>query len=251
MNVMFSDKPYLSINREERFFCSLFAHALLASSAYRNRIVEIVRHRTGVALDPDTLEVYLEVAALRDYWSELGDPKKYSDETHQKRRAILDAIMEMESLDPGIIDEYPVFWTDQSNSKLWSPGRWNVRSLEEANLGTLKRVRWAFNAKPDVLLLSRTAGLVIEAKLESGEGRNGESGYAQLETQRLIIRLWKALIPAFGHVCDDPITVKLVNDDARGLTWGDLIAAEDDAEIDEFTRRGLLGLKRYSEKEGV
>jgi hypothetical protein len=248
---MLNDKPYLSINREERFFCALFAHALLASSSYRSRILGVLNQRLGVALDASALEVYLEVAALRDYWNDLGDPKQYSSETHQRRRKILNEILKMESIDPANIDMHDVFWTNQPGSKLWSPGRWDVRQLEEASLGSLKKIRWAFNAKPDILLLSPSAGLVIEAKLESGEGRVEEIGYDQIETQRLIVRLWRAFIPGFSQIREEPTTLKLVNDPKTGLTWEDLIATEDDEGVDEFTRRGLLGLRRYTAQESV
>lgn len=243
---MFNDKSYLSINREERFFCVLFAHALLASSTYRSRIVEVLNQRFDVSLDALALEVYLEVAALRDYWNDLGDPMVYSLETHQRRREVLNAIMEMESIDPAIIDKNGLFWTSQPGSKLWNPGRWDCDRLEEAGLGQLKRVRWAFNAKPDILLMSPSGGLVIEAKLESGEGRKEKSGYKQLETQGLIVRLWKAFIPRFAFVREKPITLKLVNDSATGLMWKELIATEEDTGIDEFTRCGLLSLGRYT-----
>jgi hypothetical protein len=67
---VFNDKPYLSVNREERFFCVLFAHALLASDSSRKRICEILFQRLDVELDPDALEVFLEVAALRDWLAE-------------------------------------------------------------------------------------------------------------------------------------------------------------------------------------
>ena len=77
------------------------------------------------------------------------------------------------------------------------------------------------------MLLSPSVGLVIEAKLESGEGRIEEIGYEQIETQRLIVRLWKAFIPGFAYVREEPTTLKLVNDVAAGLTWEDLIATEE------------------------
>jgi hypothetical protein len=249
---MFNDKPYLSVNREERFFCVLFAHALLASSSSRKRICDILFRRLDVELDPDALEVFLEVAALRDYWNDLGDPKRYSPETHRRRREILDAIMRMESLEPGIIDVTPLFWTAQpGSSKLWSPGRWNLSQLEAANLHQLKPMRWAFNAKPDILLLSPTGGTVIEAKLESGEGQDEPAGYEQMPIQRLVVRLWKAFIPGFSQVRDEPATLKLSRENADGLTWKDVIALADEPGVDEFTRRGLRYLERYSRQEAA
>lgn len=247
---MFNPKSYLSVNREERFYCFLFVHALLSSTSYRKRVIACIRDRRSVELDPAALEVFVEVAALRDFWNDLGDPREYSRKTHERRLATILAIMRMESIDPSKIDECPVFWTGMPGSKLWNPGRWDVRKLEEAGLSQLKRIRWAFNAKPDILLLSPRAGLVIEAKVEAGEGRVEEVGYEQLETQRLIIRLWKTLIPGFECVAAEPATLKLVND--RGnLTWEDLIPGEGENDVDEFTRRGLAGLRRYRMKEIV
>jgi len=61
----------------------------------------------------------------------------------------------------------------------------------------------------------------------------------------MIIRLRKAFIPGFAQVREEPATLKLVNDPADGLTWEDPTATEEDAGIDEFTRRGLSGLRRY------
>jgi hypothetical protein len=36
------DKPYYAVNREERFFCSLLAHALLSSAYFRRSFVELI-----------------------------------------------------------------------------------------------------------------------------------------------------------------------------------------------------------------
>lgn len=247
---MFNPKSYLAVNREERFYCFLFAHALLSSPSYRERIVALIRDRRGVELDPTALEVFVEVAALRDFWNDLGDPREYNRETHERRLAAIHAIMGMESIDPTIIDKCPVFWTGKPGSKLWYPGRWDVRELEGAGLRQLKRIRWAFNAKPDILLLSPKAGLVIEAKVESGEGRDEEAGYDQIETQKLIISLWKALIPAFERIDAEPATLKLVNS-SHNLMWEDVIPGDGEKDVDEFTRRGLAGLRRYRLEEAV
>ena len=80
------------------------------------------------------------------------------------------------------------FWTGVvGKSKLWSPGRWSEKSLKESGLEALIPVKWAFNAKPDLMILSGEQALLIEAKLESGEGRDEQSGYEQLSSQMLWI----------------------------------------------------------------
>ena len=101
---MFNDKPYFKVNREERFFCALFAHTVLASQAYREELVDLARRRFDIALDPHKIEVYLEVAALRDYWNDLGDPAKYTRETHNRRRAVLDTILTMRGIGSEVIE---------------------------------------------------------------------------------------------------------------------------------------------------
>ena len=90
---MFNDKRYSEINREERFFCFLFAHSLLMSRQVRGGLAQLANSKLGISLDPDALEVYVEVAALRDYWNDLGNPVVYTEETHTKRRNVLELIL--------------------------------------------------------------------------------------------------------------------------------------------------------------
>ena len=58
---MFNANPYWKVNREERFFCFLFAHALLSSRAVRVSFAELAKRKSDIALDPDELEAYVEV----------------------------------------------------------------------------------------------------------------------------------------------------------------------------------------------
>jgi hypothetical protein len=62
---MFNAVPYWKVNREERFFCFLFGHALLSSRSVRVGFAELAKEKCDMelALDPDELEVYVEVAA--------------------------------------------------------------------------------------------------------------------------------------------------------------------------------------------
>lgn len=242
---MFNDKPYSSVNREERFFCNLFAHSLLSSAAFRQRFADFATQRLDVALDPENLQVYLETAALRDYWHDLGNATKYDADTHARRRAVLDAILRMFEIDPVVIDNTSFFWTSGPGSKLWYPGKWSKDKLKESGLDSLIQVCWAFNAKPDMLLLSPSGALVIEAKVESGEGNN-DSGYDQLGTQKLIIQLWRNLIPCFSSTPFRLTTLKL-RQSPDGITWSDVLGELDGVDIDAFTKTCFQRLVQYSQ----
>lgn len=243
---MFNDKRYSEVNREERQYCALFAHSLLASHACRERFAALVKQRTNVSLDPSDMEVYVEVAALRDYWRDLGDPSGYSPETHERRRAVLGVIFETLSLNASLIEAQAVFWTREvGTTKLWHPGRWDLSKLETAGLGALKLVKWAFNAKPDMLIWSPSGGIILEAKVESGEGRDSVSGYEQLETQKLVAKLLRALVPCFASVDLGVAALQLRRNSERDFTWADILTVTDVAEIDPFTRTCLGRLVRY------
>jgi len=247
---MFKANPYWKVNREERFFCFLFAHALLSSRDVRVGFTELAKRKCDIALDSDEFEVYVEVAALRDYWYDLGNPAKYPHETHNLRRAVLEKILEIRGVQPGSLDQHELFWTSAKKEKLWNPSHWSVEELKNAGLEKLKEVRWAFNAKPDILLVSPKTTLVIEAKLESGEGRKDEIGYEQFGIQELIIDLWKELIPSFK---DREIKLALLNvssshEKVPVIQWSDIIPLISGSEVDEFTRNAFVQLNRYYSK---
>ena len=240
---MFNDKPYLEINREERFYCALFGHALLSSQLVRERFAKLVQSKFSLSLQPATIEVFLEVAALRDYWNDLGDPIVYSEETHRKRRVVLTSILQMMGVPEIAIDAHHFFWTSGQHKKLWSPGRWEPKLIKESGLDELKTIRWAFNAKPDILIISDSAALMIEGKLESGEGRNEDSGYQQYDIQDLIVRLLQLLVPQFKDVMFRKTVLAL--NPPNGISWKDVLALVDCGGLDDFTVKCFSQLKRY------
>ena len=242
---MFQDKAYWEVNREERFYCALFAHAVLSSPKCRAGFVNWACQRFDVDFDPEEIEVYLEVAALRDYWSDLGDPVRYDSETHRRRRAVLDVILASRGVASNTVDAEPLFWTSGVGSKLWSPGRWNLERLEAAGLGALKPVRWAFNAKPDMLIMSPSGAIAIEAKVESGTGRDKKAGYDQLEIQQLITQLWTELIPVFSRMPVHLTTLLLKPGPGVGLSWMEVIDFLENDEVDNFTKKCLARLAKY------
>jgi len=237
---MFNPKSYLEVNREERFYCALFAHTLLCSQETRRNFCGFIKHKFGMILEPTNFDVYLEAAALRDYWNDLGNPVVYDKDTHFRRREVLALVLREVNVSDTAIDRHDFFWTSRQHEKLWSPGRWNPRAIKEANLdesvkSRLLSVKWAFNAKPDILIISSSNSLIIEAKLESGEGLDGVTGYRQLEIQDLISRLLRCLAPQFNNSSFKNTTLEI--EAKSGISWKEVLGLIRKAEIDDFTRR--------------
>ena len=86
--------------------------------------------------------------------------------------------------------------------------------------------------------------VLVEAKLESSEGRKEETGYQQYEIQKLIARLWQLLIPEFSKRSLH-ITTLEVRPPQYGIAWQDILDLVKDADIDSFSRECLLQLQRY------
>jgi hypothetical protein len=200
-------------------------------------------------LPSKTLEVYTEVAALRDAWAQLGDYKKYDGNVHEKRLVMLhrictDTMGFRGSLGDlrGILDESRgVFFT--STGKLVSPGRWprdelaHVRGLDPAKL---KELRWAFNAKPDILLLSGEVGVLVEAKVVSAAGSNSQTGYDQLAIQQVIASLIPVVTEGIVSRPLDLVTLTNKKLEMRNnIFWSEIVDAVNESELDAFSWRAL------------
>jgi hypothetical protein len=191
----------------------------------------------------------LEAAALRDYWYDLGNPTIYSPETHELRRTVLESILEYFQLPASTLDQHDLFWTSAKREKLWSPSHWNIDALKAAELDKygLIDVKWAFSAKPDILLVSPESALVIEAKLESAEGCKVENGYEQYKIQNLISKLWKLLIPEFKGRNIELAILEVKPSQKNSIKWSELVDIIAGSGADDFTRKALETLKRYYE----
>jgi hypothetical protein len=224
---MFNDNSYYKVNREERHFGFMFGSALIHNPEFAERIFQKYNSILGSDLDIKSFEIYFEVAALRDYWRDLGRSDEYSDETHNKRRNVLNKILHNKSYDPRIIDQNRVFWTNGNigTGKLWCASEWNIKELQkiEKSVNDLVSIRWCFNAKPDILIVSNTSSVFIEVKVESGGGRSG-TGYDQLDIQEEISKYMKLLIPKFSclNFYNSSLTL---NDELRikGIKWSEVI----------------------------
>jgi len=242
---MFNQKTYSAINREERSFCFLLGHALLMSEQVRQGFAELAEQKCKVNLDTGNLEVYVEAAALRDYWRDLGDPVEYNDDTHQRRLAVLKLIFEKYQLSSDILEKHDVFWT--TTKKLWNPNHWSIEGLKKAGLEQLIEVKWAFNSKPDIVLVSPESILVIEAKVESPEGCKADVEYTQFQTQQLVGELWQLLIPEFQdrNLVNAILNVSSSHGSIPVIQWSEIIALISGSDVDAFTKNAMTQLKRY------
>jgi hypothetical protein len=202
---MFSKKDFYKVNREERHFGFLLIASIIFDDNFRKYFFELINEDVDQKsfLDSNDFDIYSEVAIFRDYWNDLGDYENYTQELHSQRREVVETFLEHFNIDRNIIDNYSLFWTGRiGESKLWFPGRWPVPNINiiqrEENLSDreLLRLRWACNAKPDVMIISKNSGLFIELKVESNLGGNSY-GYDQQETQFDILRLAGKTVPVF------------------------------------------------------
>ena len=228
-------------------------HVLLSSGLARTSFTELISSKCDIKLDPERMEIFLEAAALRDYWNKLGDSKKYEKDTHNKRRQVLNSIVKNKGYNANVIDEYSFFWTNGingNNTKLWSPGHWNSSAIEKSPLTDLIKVKWAFNAKPDIMIITNSSAILIEGKLESPEGKYSGTGQGQEETQRLIAHLLKELVPAFSQIEFHNMLLALRSPKKEkwplSITWEDVIGIVKPAPLDTFTQECFEQLRiRY------
>jgi hypothetical protein len=224
---MFNEKSYYIINREERHFGFLFGSTIIHNEEFAKEI--FVKYNTLIGSDLTTkkYDIFLEVAALRDFWFDLGSSLEYSFDTHSRRRSVLNIILQKKGYDTDIIDQEKVFWTNGNigTGKLWCPSEWNITELKkfEKSENDLVSVRWSFNAKPDVLIVSNNCAVFIEIKVESGGGKS-DSGYDQVKIQIEVSSWMKLLIPEFTQKAFYNTSLTLHNEiEIKGLTWREVI----------------------------
>ncbi len=266
---MFNSRPYYLVNREERHFGFLFASALIYNHSFRTEIFKRYETIAQTHLDPKAgqFDIYLEVAALRDFWNDLypknnNNKPVYTPEAEDQKRKILTCLFDFLLPNLDILDKYKVFWTgnEPQRGKLWSPGQWDVGQLrivedeESLERDTLVQIRWAFNAKPDILIASKESSLMVEVKLESAEGTT-DTGYSQFPIQELIAKLMHLLIPEFqSHPIKNSCLTLSGNLDSKnknvqGLSWAEVIETLEKTHNNEegslYIIKCLQPLKRY------
>lgn len=224
---MFPDSPYYKVNREERHFGFLFMSALSLNLDARKELVAYINSTIRGEIDPAQIDVYAEVSLFRDHWRALGDPTKYSSETHSFRLQILSQMLETMNVDPSILESEPVFWTGRpSESKLYYPGKWHKDKIDNAEQAhglkdkELWRLRWACNAKPDIMIEDPENVVFIEIKVESDFGKS-DNGYSQVQTQKDILKIAMRLIPSMTKKRTELTTLTL---NGEGLVWSKIIS---------------------------
>jgi len=246
---MFPDQPYYVVNREERHFGFLFMAALATDSGTRDRLIDYINSVIGHDLDPRRIDVYAEVCLFRDYWRALGNPSRYSKETHEARLQIFRAMLGVMDVDAKIVDTDPVFWTGRpGDSKLFYPGKWSKEKINSAEImyglteKQLWRLRWACNAKPDAMIEDPESIVFIEIKVESDFG-SSENGYDQLQTQQDILQLGKAVIPPLSQKETQLTTLTI---DGPDLNWSEIarILGESTSGAYEMVKRHLEAMPK-------
>ena len=256
----FKPTPFAEINREERHYCAVLMHTLLASEVFRSCFAELVSGRIRRPLDPGALEVFVEPAVLRDYWFDLGPSKPlsaYLSHTHELRRGVVLALLERHGWGEDKLN-LDLFWTKTPRlSKLRFPGNWSSGAIASAVLdhpdGGLNRERTAFKAIPDMLLSSPGSAVFLEAKLYSPEGKD-PGGYLQFDNLRTITSLVADLVPAFAGSCE-PVVLSLKapplstgeDERIRTISWKEVAAmALESGPPDAFSAKTFRRLLRVS-----
>ena len=107
----------------------------------------------------------------------------------------------------------------------------------------LQALKWAFNSKPDFLLIDRDKAVMIEAKVEAGPGK-ASSGFAQDEVQHVLCSLIPAVAPYLEahHVRRMWLAPATITSDAPTVLWAEvaeMVAETPTRELDSFSRTGL------------
>jgi hypothetical protein len=234
---------FLMINREERFFCSLLTHAVLASQCLRSAFFGRVNELCGSELrvEPDKTEVYSEAAWLRDHWRNLGDPSKWTPELEAARIEMLSSCLKAVHGSLQQVKNEKFFRTQGKVPKVVTPGRWPLADLAHDELKTLK---WAFNAIPDFVFVSGSAAVILEAKVESKPAKLS-NGYSQESVQAALCQLLPAVAPYLdasrvGRLWLAPSHV--AHSDAPSMLWSEvatMVSKTPRHELDGFAREGL------------
>jgi len=167
-------KPYMSINREERNLTALLYGALLVNDNM-SKMLNLVGY--DLPVEPEQTVAYYEYAFLRDLWNrgELDNAGKRDLITQLLATKDVQALAGVSTGEWN--EHFGCGGKTLSKKSVQSPGSWaltrynkNIPDNDEFLQTT--RFKWCWNTKPDLVVhTTLDHALVIEAKLESGEGR--------------------------------------------------------------------------------
>lgn len=183
---MFSEKDYFEINREERHLALLLAASIIYEKDFRNSFFNKVNKKIGIDLHDDMFDLYFEVALFRDYWHECTEHEKFI------RHLLRTFKINVSNVD------HPVFWSKAKGyGRVCFPGQWQDGRIEQhSEKKTLYKIKWLFNAKPDLFIVSKDYGVFIELKLESPFGDYDK--YSQVDTLYDIANNITKLVPCLN-----------------------------------------------------
>jgi hypothetical protein len=261
-----SESHFYRFVREERLFCATLAHLLMQRgpnlAAFLDLINAKVPHDSQLVTSRlEEAQIYVEFTFLRDYWNSLGR------DNDAKRRLVFALLSKVDRLRhyhdesfPSTIPEFNEFFVGPFGGRIRRdivyPGQWSVTTLSERfgrepeEFRDFCRFKWAFNIKPDiVVLLPGAKPLNIEAKLESKEGQYptskreseifdtlfgaGKGHVRQIELQQFM----------FGRLLDAPCqSVLIAGSKGRGtdvpfLTWEEVFKELDLSSSIGYVRR--------------
>jgi len=169
------DRPYYEIVREERQFCAALMHLLWSDPQNVSKFIGLVRDAykpqdTSLPAEiskPQDVQVFIEFAYLRDRWHTEKKAERPKWLAGLIKNAQLEAVQDM------IL---------QTAEEQGSPTRWDLPkllpqlltgwpSMTTSDFRRFCKFKWAFNAKPDLVVLPRNEEwcVAVEGKLESGE----------------------------------------------------------------------------------
>lgn len=167
-------QPYMAINREERNLAAVLYATLLVNDNL-TKLLDLVDYNLPV--EPSQTVAYFEYAFLRDLWDQGG----LDNAGKRNLGTELLGTADVHSLSTATTSE----WNEHfgcggktlSIRHVQSPGSWALTRYDaniqnDADFLATTRFKWCWNTKPDLVVHTTLEhALVIEAKLESGEGR--------------------------------------------------------------------------------
>ena len=179
---------YATYCREERNFGAILYHLLLS----RDNLQAFLKGINEPVKDLDGVRIYFEYSHLRDLWCAAarsaaakalpGQKKPAGNETNVLyRRAIISMLGLRDDELPPVQNckEFNAIFTNQPSAKaIQMPSRWSgslfrqwVERFKSRDIAErICTIKWAFNAKPDIVLHLDSGRVVcIELKVESNE----------------------------------------------------------------------------------
>ncbi|MGK2966655.1 MAG: hypothetical protein ACSLFM_13780 [Tepidiformaceae bacterium] len=188
-------RPFFEFLREERVFCATLAHLLMTRGSNVETFIDLVNQQldgdSKISTNhPADAEIYLEFSFVRDWWDGLGTASAGGTRTSAnaaKHSLLLELMRRIPTLHdlaeslPGASDPAAFNRRFRDSTRLIandiaSPVHWTLSAIASLTQGNppafrdLCRLKWAFNIKPDlIIMLPDATPVCVEAKLESAE----------------------------------------------------------------------------------